>query len=91
MVSKALINHYKRNRQHQLETYSRDNVWYKGVRTYEYSGGGAAAGFHALAAYNSAKSHIHFMDTLGKSIKSSKKRSIAAKRAWKKRKVEQCI
>jgi hypothetical protein len=86
MTSIALWNHYKQNRKHQMDTYSRDNVWFQGVRTYEYSGGGAAVGFHAVAAYNSARSHIHFMKTLSADIKTSKRRSAAAKRAWKKRK-----
>ena len=85
-MNTALWRHYKQNRQYQLDTYSQDNIWFKGVRTYEYSGGGAAVGFHAVAAYNSARSHIYFMKTLSADIKAKKRRSAAAKRAYKKRK-----
>lgn len=85
-MNNALLHHFKQERQHQLATFSQDNVWFEGKRVHTSSGGGGAAGFHAIAAFNSARSHIHFMNTLGATLKASKKRSSAAKRGWKKRK-----
>lgn len=84
-MNRQLIANYRENRRHQLDTYSRDNVWIDGERTHEHSGGGAVVGFHAVAAYNSARSHIHFMKRLKADISASEKRSRAAKRGWQNR------
>jgi hypothetical protein len=40
----------------------------------------------ALAAWNSARSFVHFRARLAEDVKTYKKRSAAAKRAWKARK-----
>lgn len=63
-MNKALEHHYRRYRQHQLDTYGLGGEHINGVNTRKFTGGGAAYGCHALAAYNSAKGHIHLMDTL---------------------------
>jgi hypothetical protein len=64
-----LLHHYRRFRQHQAE----------------HDGGGAWPGEHALCAYRSARSHIHFLERLSADVASSKRRSKAAKSGWKKR------
>lgn len=66
-----LLHYYRKFRQHQSET----------------DGGGAWPGEHAIAAYLSAKSHIHFLKRLGDDCKEHKRRSEAAKRGWQKRRM----
>lgn len=76
MASAKLIHFYRKARKHQLATYSRDNVWQDGVRTHQHTGGGAVYGQHALAAYWSARSVLHFLKT------SKAKRDLAALDQW---------
>jgi hypothetical protein len=52
----------------------------------EHSWGGAAYQQHAVAAYWSAKRGMAFRKRLAKDVADSKKRSRAAKAAWKRRK-----
>ena len=86
-MNKILLAHYQQNRAHQV------SVWADGggmITTdpngrVEMSYGSAAYGFHAAAALQSARSHIHFRKTLAADIKGYKKRSAAAKRGWKTR------
>lgn len=61
-MNRKLIAHYKQNRRHQLNTYGNSGLHIAGVDQRQLTGGGAAYGFHALAAYKSATSHMHFMD-----------------------------
>ena len=85
-IRPAILHHYRRFRAHQLETYWPTIIGLpSGVVIKEYTGGGAAYGLHAYAAYTSARSHLHFMATLKATIADHKKRSAAAKRGWKKR------
>ena len=84
-MNKQLLHFYKQKRAHQMATYGNSGLFVAGVDQRQFTGGGAAYGFHALAAYNSARSHIHFRKTLKDDIAQSKKRSAAAKRGWKKR------
>ena len=81
----SLVHHFKQNRQHQMATYSIDGLYIDGIDQRQFTGGGAAYGFHASAAYQSARSHLHFMKTLAADLKAHKKRSDAAKRGWAKR------
>lgn len=85
-MNNALLHHFKRFRRHQMETYSMKGDFVNGRNTREFSGGGAAVGHHAMAAFWQAKRHIHFMQTLKADLKKSKKRSDAAKKGWKSRK-----
>ena len=72
----------------QMAIYGNSGLHFNGVDQREFTGGGAAYGFHAFAAFNSARGHIHFRKTLKASVKSTKKRSAAAKRGWKTRRGE---
>ena len=84
-MNTAIAHHYKRNRQHQLATYGNSGLHINGVDQRQFTGGGAAYGQHAYAAYMSAKSFVHFMKTLDADFKAAKKRSTAARRGWKTR------
>ncbi len=68
MVNQSILHHYKRFRSHQLETYGNSNIFIDGVDQREFVGGGAAYGEHAIAAYLSARRHLHFMKNLEASI-----------------------
>ena len=85
-VKNDVLNHYRRNRRHQLATYGNSGLWVNGVDQRQFTGGGAAYGFHAIAAYWSARSSIHFKKTFAADMKAHTKRSAAAKRGWKTRK-----
>jgi len=71
-MNKAILHHYRRFRRHQIETYGLDGQhrWDdkqgKYVSARQFTGGGAAYGEHAYAAYNSARRHIHFMEDMKK-------------------------
>jgi len=69
-MDENLLHHYRRFRQHQSD----------------HGGGGAWPGEHALTAYKSARAHVFFMQRLGADLAESKRRSNAAKKAWKRRK-----
>ncbi len=67
MVRKRVLHYYKLAREHQAKTYGLDglhvpdgNGGYRSAR--QHTGGGAFYQHHAIAAYNSARSHIHFID-----------------------------
>jgi hypothetical protein len=85
-MNERLKHYYLKNRQHQLDTYGNSGLWFQGRDQRQFTGGGAAYGWHAVAAWNSARSHCHFVDRLGADLKAHRKRSAAAKRGWKKRK-----
>ena len=51
----------------------------------EHTGGGAAAGFHAVAAYQSARLSVHQRKCRVEDARERKARSRAAKRGWKQR------
>ena len=59
-MNATVLYHYRRYRALQLETYGNSNIFRDEVDQREFTGGGAAYGRHALAAYNYARSHIHF-------------------------------
>lgn len=61
-IDPRLIHEYRKARAHQLETYSRDNVWFNGVRTHEHTGGGAVYGHHAQSAIMAARHAVHFLE-----------------------------
>ena len=52
---------YRKCRRHQMDTYGPSGLWINGVDQRQHVGGGAAYGYHAVAAYMSAKAHLHFM------------------------------
>ncbi len=86
-MRKAILHYYQQERQHQMETYGKGvALFINGVDQHQFTGGGAAYGFHAVAAYYSARRAIHSRETLKADIAAHKKRSKAAKRGWKKRK-----
>ena len=61
-ITRALQHFYKKSRAWQVETYGNSGLWLDGVDQRQFTGGSAAYGYHALAAYNSARSHIHFRE-----------------------------
>tara|TARA_R110000772_G_scaffold262249_1_gene381247 strand:- start:385 stop:648 length:264 start_codon:yes stop_codon:yes gene_type:complete len=77
---------YAQARAHQMDTYHKDGLYIDGVDQRQFTGGGAAYGMHAIAAFNSARSKIFFIDNFSADIRNRKKRSAAAKRGWKTRK-----
>jgi len=88
-MNKAILHFYRASRAHQIETYGNSGLQVlrdgKFVDAREFTGGPAAYGFHAVAAYNSARSEIHFRKWLTETVKRGKKRSRAAKRGWETR------
>lgn len=64
-----LLHHYRRYRAHQVATYGNSGLHVDGADQRQFTGGGAAYGFHAVAAFDSARSHIHFMRELGKTVR----------------------
>lgn len=81
-----LLHHFRRFRAHQFATFGNSGLHIGGVDQRQFTGGGAAYGFHAVAAFNSARGHIHFMKTLAADNKAHKARSRAARKGWKTRK-----
>lgn len=65
-MESALLHHYKRFRAHQMDTYGKSGLHINGVDQNQYTGGGAVYQYHARAAYNSARLHIHFMKKISK-------------------------
>lgn len=84
-MNNATLHFYRIARAHQLATYSKDGLHINGVDQRQFTGGGAAYGFHAVAAFISAKRQIHFRATLKADVAAHKRRSKAAKKAWKTR------
>jgi hypothetical protein len=85
-----ILHHYRRLRAHQLATYSVDNDWVDGKplrRT--FSGGGNCHGEHAAAALAGARRHVAFLKDLADTVAKHEKRSKAAKRGHKTRKLAQ--
>ena len=68
-VSKEIEHHYKRYRKHQNDTYGDSGIYMNGKSLRQFTGGGACYGCHAIAAYLSAKSHIHFINNYRKKLK----------------------
>ena len=86
----TLLTEYRKQRAWQLETYGDSGLRFPNsdgvfVSERQFVGGGAAYGFHAYAAYMTARRHIAFIDELKAENQSYRKRSAAAKRGWKKR------
>jgi hypothetical protein len=77
-----LFTEYKKQRKHQLDTYGESGLHVQNsdgvfVSARQFVGGGAAYGFHALAAYDGARSHIFCMNDLKATLASYQKRSAA--------------
>lgn len=73
--SKAQLRaQYQKARAWQFQTYGLDQVYVDGKNIKQHTGGGAAYGHHALAAFNSAKRHIHFCIALGSMVDGYKRR-----------------
>ena len=83
----ALLHFYRKARQWQIETYGSTGLHIDGKDQREFAGGGSCVGCHAEAAISSARGQIHFRADLKATIKQYKKRSAAAKRGWKNRRV----
>ena len=85
-MNNDLMHSYKKYRRHQIDTYQLDGLFVRNangdlVSKRQFAGGGAAYGFHAIAAFNDARSMMHLRKTLAASAKRSK----AAKKGWKTR------
>jgi hypothetical protein len=82
-----ILHYYRQTRAHQMSMWATGGgtiTRYPGGKT-ELSYGSAPYGEHAVSAYQSARSHIHFMKTLKADMAAHKKRSRAARRGWKTR------
>ena len=89
-MNNNLMHSYKKYRRHQIDTYQLDGLCVRNangdlVSKRQFAGGGAAYGFHAIAAFDSARSMMHFRKTLAADLAASAKRSKAAKKGWKTR------
>lgn len=82
-MNQALEHFYRIARAHQVKTYGLSSRDPSG-RT-EHTGGSAAYGFHAVAAFLSAKRTISFRADLRATNKAADKRSKAARKGWKTR------
>jgi hypothetical protein len=54
-----LAYYYRGYRQHQLATYGNSGLHVNGVDQRQFVGGGAAYGWHAVAAFTSAKHQVY--------------------------------
>ncbi|MEK9754694.1 MAG: hypothetical protein VW338_15980 [Rhodospirillaceae bacterium] len=63
-MRKDLLHYYRDARRHQLATYGNSGLWIDGRDARQFTGGGAAYGEHALAAYWAARRRIYFMAQL---------------------------
>lgn len=86
MISPELIHHFRRLRKHQLDTYGNSGLFIDGKDAREFTGGGAAYGQHAYAAFLGAKRTIHFRREL--SAKNKKTNERIAHRKAKQRAVK---
>jgi hypothetical protein len=68
-MNTSILHYYRQFRAHQFATFSDSGECIDGRSTRTFTGGGAAYGFHAMAAYQSARAHIHFRAWLAKEIK----------------------
>lgn len=62
-MDKTTLHYYRLARQHQFSTYANSGLFVGGVDQRQFTGGGAAYGFHAIAAFLAAKRQIHFSKT----------------------------
>lgn len=65
----ALAHQYRQRRAHQLETYGDSGLYQDGRSLRQFTGGGASYGMHAIAAYWSARAHLHFMADLKRTLR----------------------
>lgn len=86
-MNTTTLHYYRKARAHQNTDWANGGgclTTYRDGRT-EMSYGGAAYGRHAAAALAHAKSSIAFRERLAADVADHKKRSRAAKQAWKTR------
>lgn len=86
-VSQHFKAAYMKARKHQFDTYDRISSVFITLEDgrkvpVEPTGGGAAYGFHAYAAFVSAKRSIAFKDRLSEIVDEHERRSSAAKKGW---------
>ena len=65
-ISNAMLHYYRQARRHQIETYGPSRLHANGADLRQHHGGGAAYGWHAVAAYNYARGQIHFRERYSK-------------------------
>jgi hypothetical protein len=87
MINQALAHYYRQARAHQAALAADDRgsltTFFDSKRTERTFG--AAYGCHAVAAFLSAKSTIHFRADLARTVREHAKRSKAARKGWKTR------
>ena len=86
-VSQQFKDEYMKARKHQFDTYDRIGSVFITLAdgrkvSVEPTGGSAAYGFHASAAFMSAKRSIAFKARLSEVVDEHKRRSSAAKKGW---------
>ena len=84
-MNRDILHFYRLNRAHQLATYGNSGLHINGIDQRQFTGGPAAYGEHAYAAFTSARASIHFRKTFADDMKAYRRRSKAAKRGWKTR------
>jgi hypothetical protein len=80
----SILHFYRIAREQQFATYGSSIQTDQNGTTWT-TGGSAAFGQHAYAAFMYAKGQIRFRKDLKQRINQNKKRSAAAKRGWKTR------
>lgn len=68
-MNRTVLAYYRQMRAHQLATYGNSGLHVNGVDQRQFTGGSAAYGQHAIAAYMAAKRQINFRKTLAKEIR----------------------
>lgn len=71
-ASKKIAHYYRYARKHQLDTYGNSGLHVGGVDQRQFTGGGAYYGMHAVAAYQFARQHTHFLADLGRTLAARK-------------------
>lgn len=87
-MTAAMQHHYRAARAHQQKVWADgcgSLTVYPSGRT-EHAYASAPYGEHALSAWMAARRHVYFLADLAQTVKAAKKRSAAAKKAWKARK-----
>ena len=66
-----ILHYYREARQHQLSTYGPNGLQIDGVDQHQFTGGGAAYGHHASAAYFFARRQDSFCKSLADNIEAA--------------------
>lgn len=65
-VSERLASVFASQRAHQMATYRNSGLSIDGKDARQFTGGGACYGYHAMAAFQAARSWLYFLEKWGK-------------------------